>query len=69
LSRAVSLKFMVREYVGRISPRVWVLKTRSRVLGKLRVRDVTGSNERKIGALPTGEFGWPAGPLSNSSQQ
>jgi hypothetical protein len=37
--------------------------------GKKRVGEVTGENERKMGAFPDGELGAPDGPRSDSSQQ
>ena len=48
---------------------VWELLIIFESLGKVLVDEVTGSKLLKIGALPEGEFGCPAAPRSNSSQQ
>ena len=69
LSLAVRRKLKLLVYVGKISPIVEVLLSKSDSLGKVLVDDTTGENDLKIGAFPEGAVGAPAGPRSNSSQQ
>src|SRR5262249_22776363 len=68
LSRAVSLKSMLRSVVGSDSPRVVVLLRISLSLGRIRLGLLVGGNERKIGRLPLSVLGGAGAPRSNSSQ-
>ena len=69
LSLAVTLKFIARVVIGRVSPIVEVLFRMLDSFGKVLDGLVTAGNERKSGRVPSSVIGGDAAPVSISSHE